>query len=137
MASISLGTVLGFTVRALPQLEEARSNDSVHLTTSQGSWFGESIVSKKYSLLKGHLLLFILAATTQLTSILFSPLGGALSNWCGRKRLMLIVGPFVIGGWLLIALAQNLPMLFMGRVLTSLCYSLIYPSVGAIKMSMP
>ena len=48
-----------------------------------------------------------------------SPIGGALSGWLGRRKLILFGIPFVICGWLIIGFAQNKVMIFVGRIIQS------------------
>ena len=94
---IALGTMVGYPTKALPQLQ-SEPNDAVKLTENEGSGF---------------------AAILTLSGVIFSPLGGILSGKLGRKKIILFVAPIVASGWLIIALAQNKAMLFIGNIMVS------------------
>ena len=53
-----------------------------------------------------------------MAGIICSPLGGILSCWLGRKKVVMITAPFVAVGWLVIGLAQDKNMLYIGRILS-------------------
>ena len=98
MVFIALGTMIGYPTKALPQLQ-SEPNNAVKLTENEGSGF---------------------AAILTLTGVIFSPLGGILSLKLGRKNVILFVAPIVASGWLIIALAQNKEMLFIGDIMVSM-----------------
>ena len=56
---------------------------------------------------------------TLLSGVIYCPIGGIISGWLGRKRTILSTAPIVACGWLIIALAQNKVMLFIGHFLMS------------------
>ena len=59
-----------------------------------------------------------------------SPIGGWAIDKFGRKgTIMLCIIPFVLG-WLLISFAQNVAMLYAGRVITGL-------GCGTISVTVP
>ena len=92
--TVSLVTVLdgilrGFATIALPHLD---------LNENEGSWF---------------------AALAFTSGIIFTPLGGAISGWLGRKKTLMVFSPIVSLGWILIAVSRAKYGLFMGRILTS------------------
>ena len=89
--------MIGYPTKALPQLQ-SEPNDAVKLTENEGSGF---------------------AAILTLSGVICSPLGGILSGKLGRKKIILFVAPIVASGWLIIALAQNKAMLFIGHFLMS------------------
>ena len=89
--------MIGYPTKALPQLQ-SEPNDAVKLNENEGSGF---------------------AAILTLTGVIFSPLGGVLSGKLGRKNIILFLAPIVASGWLIIALAQNKAMLFIGHILAS------------------
>ena len=93
--------MIGYPTKALPQLQ-SESNDAVKLTENEGSGF---------------------AAILTLTGVIFSPLGGILSLKLGRKNVILFVAPIVASGYLIIALAQNKAMLFIGNIMVSMSTS--------------
>ena len=90
--------MIGYPTKALPQLQ-SESNDEVKLTENEGSGF---------------------AAILTLSGVICSPLGGILSGKLGRKKIILFVAPIVASGWLIIALAQNKAMLFIGNIFCSM-----------------
>ena len=53
-----------------------------------------------------------------MAGIICSPLGGILSCWLGRKKVVMIAAPFVAVGWIVIGFAQNKKMLYIGRILS-------------------
>ena len=95
---LALGTQIGYPTKALPQLQ-SEPNGAVKLTENEGSGF---------------------AAILTLSGIIFSPLGGILSGKLGRKKIILFTAPIVASGWLVIALAQNKAMLFIGNIMVSM-----------------
>merc|ERR1719394_1200833 len=97
LAFLSLGTLIGYPTKALPELFK-EENESVNLNEKEGSSF---------------------AAMLSLCGVIFSPLGGIFSGWLGRKNIILFTAPLVSCGWLIIALAQNKAMLFIGNILIS------------------
>ena len=54
-----------------------------------------------------------------MVGIFFAPFGGILSGWLGRRKLMIIAAPIVACGWMVIGLAQDKNMLYIGRIMTS------------------
>ena len=110
--TVSLVTVLdgilrGFATVALPHLE---------LSENEGSWF---------------------AALSWISGIIFTPLGGAISGWLGRKKTLLLFSPIVTLGWLLIATSKAMHYLFLGRILVSVAtYAMLAtPSNDHIQMN--
>ena len=94
---LSLGTCLGYPTKALPDLQ-SESNIDVKLNENE---------------------LSILAAIPTLSGVIYCPIGGIISGWLGRKTTILSTAPLVACGWLIIALAQNKAMLFIGHFLMS------------------
>ena len=89
MVTASLGILLGFATVALPQLK---------LNEDESSWF---------------------ASIDLFCLMVFAPLGGALSGWLGRKKILMIFSPVAALGWLLIAQSKTITILFVGRFLSS------------------
>ncbi|CAH1267647.1 SLC2A6 [Branchiostoma lanceolatum] len=97
LGPLAFGMVLGYSSPALPDLK--KETGAVHMDSYHGSWFGS-------------------------LSAIGAMFGGPLGGWCiealGRKTsLMTAVLPFT-GGWLILAYAQNLAMLYVGRLLTGI-----------------
>ena len=90
--------MIGYPTKALPQLQ-SEPNNAVNLTENEGSGF---------------------AAILTLSGVIFSPLGGILSGKLGRKKIIIFVAPIVASGWLIIALALNKEMLFIGNIMVSM-----------------
>ena len=90
--------MIGFVTVALPNL---------HLNSNKGSWF----------------------ASIDLFSIMiFAPLGGALSDWLGRKTTMTLCSPIATFGWILVADSSSKYLLFTGRCLSCIAQSLMLAS---------
>ncbi|XP_031161163.1 solute carrier family 2, facilitated glucose transporter member 8 isoform X1 [Sander lucioperca] len=99
LGPMSFGFVLGYSSPAIPELTSITTDPRLRLDANQASWFG-SIVT------------------------LGAAAGGLLGGWMvgkiGRKlSLMFCSLPFVFGFTIIIA-AQNVWMLYAGRVLTGL-----------------
>lgn len=105
---VSLGACLGYPTNALPQMKN-ETMASVNLDDYEGSMF---------------------AACFWLSGIVCAPLGGILSGWLGRRKVLILTSPFVALGWLIIGLAQNKAMIFIGRVLTSSALGLQCSSIN-------
>ncbi|XP_048834954.1 solute carrier family 2, facilitated glucose transporter member 8 [Brienomyrus brachyistius] len=98
LGPLSFGFVLGYTSPAIPELRRI-SNPRLQLDSEEASWFG-SVVT------------------------VGAAFGGVLGGWVvdkiGRKlSLMFCSLPFILGFTIIIA-AQNVWMLYLGRVLTGL-----------------
>ena len=92
-----MGGLVGFTTNALAQWRN-ETNPEVNLDDFEGSLF---------------------ASLFWMVGVICSPLGGILSGWLGRRKIVIISAPFVSCGWLVIGLAQNKMMLYIGRIITS------------------
>ncbi|XP_040504860.1 solute carrier family 2, facilitated glucose transporter member 8 isoform X2 [Gallus gallus] len=98
LGPLSFGFVLGYSSPAIPELRKI-DNPKLRLDSNQASWFG-SIVT--------------------LGAAAGGILGGYLVDKIGRKlSLMLCSIPFV-SGYIVIISAQNVWMLYFGRILTGL-----------------
>ncbi|XP_061460054.1 solute carrier family 2, facilitated glucose transporter member 8 isoform X4 [Rhineura floridana] len=98
LGPLSFGFVLGYSSPAIPSLKES-SNPDLRLEGSQASWFG-SVVT--------------------LGAAAGGILGGYIVDKLGRKlSLMLCAVPYVFG-FTVIILAQNVWMLYVGRLLNGL-----------------
>ena len=109
LAFLALGNAVGYATIALPQLSE-EPNSKVRLSENAGSWF---------------------AAILWTCGCIFAPFGGALSGKLGRRRMVQIFLPFVLVGWLILGLAQNRLMLFLGRTTTAVFTAFYTSSIGA------
>uniref|UniRef100_V9KG94 Solute carrier family 2, facilitated glucose transporter member 8 n=1 Tax=Callorhinchus milii TaxID=7868 RepID=V9KG94_CALMI len=102
LGPLSFGFVLGYSSPAIPDLQKS-PNPNIKLDSTQASWFASLIT-------------------------LGAALGGIVGGWMidkiGRKlSLMMSAVPFVFGFTMIIA-AQNVGMLYGGRVLTGLASGL-------------
>ena len=89
---LSLGAVVGYPTQALPQLKSDK-DEAIRLNENEASSF---------------------ATVLWITGIICAPLGGVLSGIFGRKKFLMLTTPVGACGWLLIGLALNKIMLFMG-----------------------
>ena len=90
--------MIGYPTKALPQLQ-SEPNNAVKLTENEGSGF---------------------AAILTLSGVIFSPLIGFLAGWLGKKKIIFFTTPIVASGWLILALAKNKAMLFIGNIMVSM-----------------
>ena len=88
--------MLGYTTIAIPQWKN-ETNTELQLDENESSLF---------------------ASLFWMIGIICSPIGGALSGWLGRRKIVLIATPLVICGWLIIGFAQNKLMLYIGRTIS-------------------
>ncbi|XP_074597054.1 facilitated trehalose transporter Tret1-like [Brevipalpus obovatus] len=103
LASLSCGFVLGYSSTALVGLRTEGSQLILN-TTSLQSWF---------------------ASLMALGALAGGLAGGQLVGKLGRKgTLMFISIPFILG-WLIIAYAQSVGVLFTGRALTGFCLGVV------------
>ena len=102
------GSLFGYPTKALPQLQNS-TDASINLNNLESAIF---------------------AATSSSSGFIFASLGGFFAGWVGRRKALLIASPFVVIGYLLIALAENKIMLFFGRVLSSIALTLHTPAEG-------
>ncbi|KAL8174796.1 UNVERIFIED_CONTAM: Solute carrier 2 (Facilitated glucose transporter) member 8 [Gekko kuhli] len=98
LGPLSFGFVLGYSSPAIPALKQS-TNPALRLNDNQASWFG-SVVT--------------------LGAAAGGILGGYVVDKIGRKlSLMVCTLPFVVGFTIIIA-AQNIWMLYVGRILNGL-----------------
>ena len=90
LVNASVGILGGYAAIALPEL---------NLDKIQASWF---------------------ASMDLFLCMIFAPIGGLLSGWLGRKKIMLAFSPLAVIGWVLIATQTSEWMLFSGRFLSSI-----------------
>ncbi|XP_045497421.1 facilitated trehalose transporter Tret1-like isoform X2 [Colias croceus] len=104
MGSLIVGFSSGYTSPALPSM-----NQTLHMTNEENSWVG---------------------GLMPLAALLGGILGGPLIEYLGRKRTIICTAiPFFIG-WMLIANAANVMMVFAGRAFCGICVgvgSLAFP----------
>ena len=103
-----MGIIFGYATIALPDLK---------LNENQASWFASI-----------DLFLFMV----------FTPLGGLISGWIGRKKILMLSSPFVIIGWVLIANHTFAGwMLFTGRIVTSIAIAVMLSSssIGIVQLT--
>ena len=97
LGNLNRGALLGYATTALPQWKNEK-NLAVNLDDNEGSFF---------------------ASLFWMVGIICSPIGGILSGWLGRRKIVIIAAPLVGIGWLIIGLAQSKIMLYAGRIITS------------------
>ena len=96
LSTFNQGALIGYTTIALPQWKN-ETNVELRFDDNESSLFASSIF---------------------MIGIICSPIGGMLSGWLGRRKLVLLGSPFVIFGWLITGFAQNKIMLFAGRIIS-------------------
>ncbi|KAG6465043.1 hypothetical protein O3G_MSEX014904 [Manduca sexta] len=94
LGTINTGMAFGFSAVALPQLKS--ENSTLHITESEASWIAS-----------------LSAAGTPIGCIL----SGYLMDSIGRRLTLIVTEVPLILGWLLVASAQNVPMMYIGRLL--------------------
>ncbi|CAH1380125.1 facilitated trehalose transporter Tret1-like isoform X2 [Tenebrio molitor] len=106
--SISIGICQGYSAILIPQLN---SSYGIHVDSEESSW---------------------LASLGAITNPIGSILSGVVAEYFGRKRSIQISSvPFILG-WLCIGLADNIHLLYVGRLVTgvaagmsSACYTYV------------
>ncbi|XP_041976552.1 facilitated trehalose transporter Tret1-like [Aricia agestis] len=94
LGTINTGMAFGFSATALPQLKS--ENSTLHITESEASWIAS-----------------LSAAGTPIGCIV----SGYLMDNIGRRRTLIFTEIPLIVGWLLVSTAQNVPMMYVGRLL--------------------
>ena len=97
LANFNMGGLGAYPTNALSQWRN-ETNPEVKLDDYEGSLF---------------------ASLFWMVGVICSPFGGILSSWLGRRKIVIISAPFVSCGWLVVALAQNKMMLYVGRIISS------------------
>ncbi|XP_037978426.2 facilitated trehalose transporter Tret1 [Plutella xylostella] len=97
LGTINTGMAFGFSAVALPQMQGA--NSTLPVTEDQASWIAS-----------------LSSAGTPVGCIL----SGYLMDAIGRRPTLIVTEIPLILGWLLVAFAQNVPMLYVGRLLIGL-----------------
>ena len=92
-----MGGLIGYPTKAITQWRN-ETNLEVNLNDNEGSLF---------------------ASLHWMVGVICSPIGGILSGWLGRRKIVMIAAPLVGCGWLIIGFAQTKIMLYVGRVITS------------------
>ncbi|XP_041983520.1 facilitated trehalose transporter Tret1-2 homolog [Aricia agestis] len=109
--TIASGLTIGFSATLLPQLKETHNN----ILTSQeaGSW---------------------IASIAALSMVPTCVVGGSIIEKFGRRNTHFIISvPFFLA-WMIIALADNLPLVLLGRFLTGGCAGFTGP-LGSVFIS--
>ena len=97
LGNLNLGGLVAYPTKAIQQWKN-ETNIEVNLNDYEGSLF---------------------ASLFWIVGVFCAPIGGFLSGWLGRKKIVIIAAPMVACGWLVIGLAQNKIMLYVGRIVTS------------------
>ncbi|NXL92359.1 GTR8 protein, partial [Alectura lathami] len=98
LGPLSFGLALGYSSPAIPELRKI-NNPKLRLDSSQASWFG-SVVT--------------------LGAAAGGVLGGYLVDKVGRKLSLMLCSVPYVSGYIVIIAAQNVWMLYLGRMLTGL-----------------
>ncbi|XP_053602986.1 facilitated trehalose transporter Tret1-like isoform X2 [Plodia interpunctella] len=94
LGTINTGMAFGFSATSLPQMKDP--NSTVHINDDQAGWIAS-----------------LSAAGTPVGCIV----SGYMMDSFGRKLTLVLTEVPLICGWLLIAVAQNVPMIYVGRLL--------------------
>ncbi|CAK1552855.1 unnamed protein product [Leptosia nina] len=94
IGTINTGMAFGFSATALPQLKSA--NSTIHITEGEASWIAS-----------------LSAVGTPIGCIL----SGYLMDNIGRRRTLIFTEVPLIVGWIMISFAQNVIMIYIGRLL--------------------
>ena len=90
------------------------TNDDISLDEEMGSWF---------------------ASMHTLTGIILTPFGGYFCELIGRRKMILFSNPCVLIGWVILASAKNIKILFLGRLFSAVSLFIILPAVGITMQS--
>ena len=112
LSSVSLGTLLGYPTKALPQLKN-ETNIELRMDEYLGSWF---------------------AGSFWITGIFLCPLGGWLGGWFGRRKIILLASPLVFTGWTILGTAKNIHSIFLGRYISAMAVTCHMSSVGKYNL---
>lgn len=93
IGTINVGFAFGFSAVAVPQLRSG--NSFIHVNENEGSWIAS-----------------LSSAGTPIGCIL----GGYLMDAFGRRKTLIITEIPLIIGWLMIAFATNVPLIYAGRI---------------------
>ena len=85
------------------------TNEDISLDEEMGSWF---------------------ASMHTLTGIILTPFGGYFCELIGRRKIILFSNPCILIGWVILASAQNIKILFLGRLFSAVSLFIILPAVG-------
>ncbi|XP_014241814.1 facilitated trehalose transporter Tret1-like [Cimex lectularius] len=97
IGTINTGMAFGFSAIALPQMQDAASDFKID--SGQASW---------------------IASLSSVTTPIGCILSGYLMDAIGRKRILILTQFPLIAGWLMIASATTVPMVYAGRLLVGL-----------------
>lgn len=107
--SVAMGTALAYSSPVIPELEKPSYRHQLHIDTNIASWFG-SIVA--------------------IGAMLGALIAGSLAEKFGRKTGLIFSSvPFVFG-WLCVIIANSVPLLLIGRLLTGF-------AIGIISLTVP
>ncbi|KAL7050092.1 hypothetical protein ACKWTF_003954 [Chironomus riparius] len=94
---MNTGLIFGFSAVAIPQLQSAAS--TIQINEDQASW---------------------VASLSSLSTPIGCILGGYLSDRIGRKKTLILTEIPLILGWMIIAFASQIEMIYIGRLLCGL-----------------
>ncbi|KAJ8731794.1 hypothetical protein PYW08_014524 [Mythimna loreyi] len=100
LGTVNTGMAFGFSATSLPQLRDKTTNPHLlHVSEDEATWIAS-----------------LSSAGTPIGCIL----SGYLMDAIGRRKTLIITEVPLIIGWLLVAFAQNIPMIYTGRLLIGL-----------------
>ncbi|XP_066937289.1 facilitated trehalose transporter Tret1-like [Macrobrachium rosenbergii] len=102
LSNLSAGAVNGWTAAALPSMKE---DPAIVLTTADIAWMA-SIIS--------------------VGCMLGSIFAGRVMDLIGRRMTLIVLAPFLLVGWLTIALASNTTVILLGRMICGTATAFLY-----------
>ena len=97
LGNLNMGAMFGFITTALPKWKN-ETDLEVKLDEDEGSLY---------------------ASIYWMLGLICAPIGGILSGWLGRRKMVIIAAPLAVCGWLIIAMAKNKIMIYIGGIITS------------------
>ena len=110
------GMCLGYSSPALPDME--KNFPQLQIGEAEKSW---------------------ISSVMSLGALAGAGIGGFMSNYLGRKASMLLINIPFIGGYLMLALAENVYMLYAGRFISGIPVGIVFlcAPVYIAEMSLP
>lgn len=116
LAALSSGLSLGFSAIALPQLK-----------SENATWYGQTELYQPFTL--DMEMGSWIASIFGLGAIFGGFAAAVLSSKCGQRKALLMLAIPDILAWILIASAQNVPMMLIGRFLSGFCAAGYSPAI--------
>ncbi len=139
LAALSSGLSFGYSAIAVPQLTPTMDHDDYDIyrpftvTEEEGSWIGEQgCIYNKLAQVDASSSYLFSASIFGIGAIFGGFSAGILGSRIGRRKTLMALAIPDILGWVLIAAAQNLPMMLLGRFLCGFAAAGYTPSIQAM-----